>query len=39
MRNSNQIIVPHRYHGPPNSGNGGYTSGWLAAFFDGQYCP
>jgi hypothetical protein len=35
MGNSNQIIIPHHFHGPPNSGNGGYTSGRLAAYIDG----
>jgi hypothetical protein len=29
------LTIPYRYHGPPNSGNGGYTSGRLAAFVDG----
>src|SRR6478735_12433978 len=25
-----QLIVPHRFCGPPTSGNGGYTAGLLA---------
>ena len=30
------LLVPHRYCGPPNSGNGGYTSGALAHLLGGQ---
>lgn len=29
------IVVEHRFRGPPNSGNGGYVAGRLAAFLDG----
>ena len=29
------IIIPSRFNGPPNSGNGGYSCGVLAAFIDG----
>lgn len=30
-----QISIPGRYNGPPDSGNGGYSCGVLAAFIDG----
>ena len=30
-----QIQIPARFNGPPNSGNGGYSCGVLAAFIDG----
>ncbi|MCO5325422.1 MAG: hypothetical protein M9946_12685 [Nocardioidaceae bacterium] len=30
------LLVPHRYCGPPASGNGGYTSGALARLLGGQ---
>jgi hypothetical protein len=30
------LLVPHRYCGPPNSGNGGYTAGALAHLLGGQ---
>lgn len=29
------LRIEERFHGPPNSGNGGYVSGRLAAFVDG----
>lgn len=29
------IIIPSRFNGPPNSGNGGFSCGVLAAFIDG----
>lgn len=29
------IIIEQRFHGPPDSGNGGYVSGCLAKFIDG----
>jgi hypothetical protein len=29
---SNSIVIDHRFHGPPDSGNGGYTCGALASF-------
>ncbi len=29
------LIVPSRFNGPPASGNGGYSSGVIAALFDG----
>jgi hypothetical protein len=29
------ITIPHRFHGPEGSGNGGYVSGRLAAFLPG----
>ncbi len=29
------IVVPGRFNGPPNSGNGGYSAGLVAAFIDG----
>lgn len=29
------LIIPSRFNGPPNSGNGGYSCGVLAAFIDG----
>jgi hypothetical protein len=32
---STQVTIPARYNGPPNSGNGGYSCGVLAAFIDG----
>ena len=28
------ILIPHRFRGPPESGNGGYVCGLLAAFVD-----
>lgn len=31
----NPIIIENRFHGPPNSANGGYVCGRLAAFVDG----
>lgn len=31
----NQIIIENRFHGPPNSANGGYVCGRLAAFTGG----
>ncbi len=30
-----QIEIPARFNGPPNSGNGGYSCGVIAAFIDG----
>jgi hypothetical protein len=33
--NNNVLIVDARHNGPPNSGNGGWTSGLIAAFVDG----
>ncbi len=30
-----QVSIPGRFNGPPNSGNGGYSCGVLAAFIDG----
>ena len=29
------VIIPSRFNGPPDSGNGGYSCGVLAAFIDG----
>src|SRR5204863_978672 len=29
------IVIPRRFNGPPDSANGGYTCGRIAAFFDG----
>lgn len=29
------IVIPHRFRGPPRSGNGGYSCGRLAAFIEG----
>jgi hypothetical protein len=29
------VIIPGRFNGPPDSGNGGYSCGVLAAFIDG----
>src|SRR5690606_26952885 len=29
------IVIERRFRGPPNSGNGGYSCGRLAAFVDG----
>lgn len=31
----NTLLIERRFHGPPDSGNGGYVSGRLAAFIDG----
>ena len=31
----NSLRIEKQFHGPPNSGNGGYVSGRLAAFVDG----
>jgi len=31
----NTLRIERRFHGPPDSGNGGYVSGRLAAFVDG----
>ena len=31
----NQVTIDNRFHGPPNSANGGYVCGRLAAFVDG----
>lgn len=33
-----QLIIPHRFCGPPSSGNGGWTSGELAAHVE-HGCP
>jgi len=30
------MLIPHRYCGPPNSGNGGYTAGALAHLLGGR---
>ena len=30
-----RLIIPSRFNGPPDSGNGGYSCGVLAAFIDG----
>jgi hypothetical protein len=32
---SASVTIASRFHGPPSSGNGGYTCGRLAAFLDG----
>ena len=32
---SGQTLIASRFNGPPNSGNGGYSCGVLAAFIDG----
>lgn len=32
---SDNIVVARRFHGPPNSGNGGYVCGLAARFIDG----
>jgi len=32
---SERIVVRRRFHGPPDSGHGGYTCGLIAAFIDG----
>lgn len=32
---SDTIVIQRRFRGPPNSGNGGYSCGRLAAFVDG----
>jgi hypothetical protein len=32
---SDIVTIARRFHGPPSSGNGGYTCGILAAFIDG----
>lgn len=32
---NNEIIIDHRFRGPPNSGNGGYSCGLLASYLDG----
>ncbi len=29
------IVIPERFNGPPNSGNGGYVAGLVAGFIDG----
>lgn len=31
------LVVPHRFHGPPRSGNGGWTAGSLAGFLPGDH--
>ena len=33
-----QIIIPARFNGPADSGNGGYSAGVVAAFIDGDAC-
>ncbi|MEZ5114280.1 MAG: hypothetical protein R2693_12820 [Nocardioidaceae bacterium] len=33
---SRALLIPHRYCGPPASGNGGYTSGALASLLGGE---
>ena len=30
-----EVIIEHRFHGPPDSGNGGYVCGLLAEALDG----
>ena len=35
MDASSTLVIPSRFNGPPTSGNGGYSAGALAAFFDG----
>ena len=30
-----QTVIPSRFNGPDNSGNGGYSAGSLAEFLDG----
>jgi len=30
------IVIPHRYRGPDQSGNGGYTCGLISAYTDGD---
>ncbi len=32
---SPSLVVPHRFHGPPASGNGGWCAGTLAAYLPG----
>lgn len=32
---SDHVTIPAKYNGPPNSGNGGYSCGAVAAFIDG----
>ena len=32
---NSRIVVRRRFHGPPESGHGGYTCGLIAAFIDG----
>ncbi|MDZ4828362.1 MAG: hypothetical protein SGJ13_18125 [Actinomycetota bacterium] len=29
------VRIPHRFHGPPDSGNGGFSAGLLASYVDG----
>jgi hypothetical protein len=31
-----EVLIGHRFRGPPRSGNGGYTCGRLAEYIDGQ---
>ena len=38
MRPVSELIVPQRFCGPPDSGNGGWTAGALAAL-DEADCP
>lgn len=33
------LLIPRRFHGPPRSGNGGYTCGALAALLPDERCP
>lgn len=33
-----QVIIPARFNGPPDSGNGGYSAGVVGAFIDGDAC-
>ena len=35
-RTLSTIRIERRFRGPPNSGNGGYSAGRLAAFIDGS---
>ncbi len=33
-----EITIPARFNGPPNSGNGGYSAGVVASFIEGDAC-
>lgn len=37
--NNNLLVVESRHNGPPGSGNGGWTSGLIAAHFDAPDAP
>lgn len=33
-----EVTIPARFNGPPDSGNGGYSAGVVAAFIEGDAC-